>query len=37
MLVSKHSDRIAADPPIRATRQKRRKPQRATASRSSIA
>jgi hypothetical protein len=35
-LVSKHSDRIAADPPIRATRQKkRRKPQRATASPSS--
>lgn len=31
-LVSKHSDRIAANPPIRATRQKkRRKPQRAAA------
>jgi hypothetical protein len=36
-LVSKHSDRIAANPPIRAKRQKRRRPQRATAARSSVA
>jgi hypothetical protein len=36
-LVSKHSGAIKANPPIRATRQKRRKPQRATASSSSIA
>ena len=35
-LVSMHSDRIAADPPIRARSQrKRRKPQRATAAPSS--
>lgn len=34
-LISKHSDRIAANPPIHATRQKRRKPQRATAAHSS--